>query len=208
MVAARNHPQAARIAAHGVQVERELDVAVRAARVAVGVPARVPHVEVAVAAGVVVVLARHVAGHVVDSRIVQQRAQVLALIDKGRQRRTLLIVVRPSVMPAPVLGPQALELLANRLGFIGKQSRKAQIPKRLEKGPLLRRELHPSTPAENAAASRKSRKTSEYPLYVPRPSEVFRASLRKSALRQSRLARLSPRSSPSASSSEISAFHP
>ena len=148
MVAAGNHSQAPRVPVDRIQVKRELDVPVLAARVAVGVPARVAHIEVAVAARVVVVLAQQVAGHVVDSRVVQQRAQVLTLVDKGDQRRTLRMIVRLPVMPAAMLGPEALELGGDSFRFLREAPGKAQVAKRLKERALLTGELHTSAPEE------------------------------------------------------------
>ena len=144
MMAARNHPQATGLRRHRIQVERELQKPVLRARKPVRVPARIAHVEVPVARLVVVVVPQQRRSHPIDPRVVNQRAQVFALVDKWHEGRPLLAVVLPSPVTAPTFGPDPLELLAYRSGLGRKRPGKAQIAKRLEKPHLLFRKLHPT----------------------------------------------------------------
>ena len=90
--------------------------------VAVGVPAGIARVQVAVAAGVVEVLAANAGSDVVYPRVVEKRAQVLALVREWEYRRPGDAVVLATVMPTAVGRPDRLELLDDPVDAVGQQT--------------------------------------------------------------------------------------
>src|ERR1019366_8740422 len=97
LVAAGNHAQAARVAAHRIEIEGQLDVD-EVAMPAVGVPARVARVEIAVRAHVIEVVAENAGGDALEARVVEHRAEVNAAVDARRDAGTALAVVRLAVV--------------------------------------------------------------------------------------------------------------
>lgn len=137
-VAARDHAQRAVGGGQRVEVERELDMQrPTAPAVAIGVPARVAGVEVAVAAHVVEVVAQDAGGDAVDARVVEQRAQLLALVDELYAARARAAVVRAAIVPAAVGGPDRLELGDDPVDPVGQQARQRQEAKGSEGRQLL-----------------------------------------------------------------------
>ena len=101
VMAAGDDPQAAAVLLHDVEVEGDLQRDVFAVRVPVGVPVRVTYVEVAVAGRVVEVVAQERGGDALYAGVVEERAEVLVLVDERDQRRPALVVV--AVLPCPPL---------------------------------------------------------------------------------------------------------
>src|SRR5262245_33013059 len=121
-VAAGDDPQRPGIARQPIQIERDLDVQHSAApAIAVGVPARIAGVEVAVAAHVVEVIAQDAGRDTVDARIVKQGAEIGVLVDELDAARARGAVVYLAVVAAAVRGPDRLELLYDTLDPIGQQ---------------------------------------------------------------------------------------
>ena len=75
-----DHPHGAGIGGNRIQIKGDLDAWKAAAVVAVRMPLSVADVKVTVTAGVVEVLAEDARRDIVNPRIVQQAAQVFALI--------------------------------------------------------------------------------------------------------------------------------
>ena len=76
-MAARDHAQGASITRHGVQIERHLVKEARrlathaATPVGVGMPAGIAHIEVAITAQVVVILAQQRGKNAIDARVIE-----------------------------------------------------------------------------------------------------------------------------------------
>ena len=100
-------------------------------------PARIADVEIAVAASVVEVVAQNAGDNVVDARVVEQAAQVFALIGEGHNARARPAFVLFAVMPAAVHGPHGLEFLNDAVDAIGHQTGKVQIAEGVEEVELL-----------------------------------------------------------------------
>src|SRR4051794_38646158 len=82
-MAAGDDAQRASVAVQLVEVEGDFDMAHPAApAIAIGVPAGVADVEVAVAAHIVEVVAENAGGDIVDARVIQQRVEVRALVNE------------------------------------------------------------------------------------------------------------------------------
>ena len=80
---ARDQPHGTGVACQRIEVEGDLDAGNALSVVAIGMPARVSDVEVAVTAGIVEIVAQQSGGDVVDPRVIEQAAEILALIAKG-----------------------------------------------------------------------------------------------------------------------------
>ena len=131
-VAARNDAQGAGVLGGRVEVEGHLDAEDGPGAVAVGVPPGIAHVEVAVAAGVVEVLAAYGGRDVVYSRVVEERAQVLAPIGEWEDRGPGCAVVLSTVVPAAVVSPDRLELLDDPVDAVSEKPGEGQEPERPE----------------------------------------------------------------------------
>ena len=127
VVAARYDAHCAAVARQRVQVEGDLDAGDAFAVVAVRVPAGVADLEVAVAAGLVEIVAQNAGGNVVDARIVEQTAEVFVLIGKGHDARARLIVVQFAVVAAAAFGPDALEFCDDAVDAVGQQAGKIEV---------------------------------------------------------------------------------
>ena len=137
-VASRNEPQAAGIAAHGIQVEGQFDRAIAAwTFVAVRVPNRVADVEIAVARHVVEIFPQQAGSDAFDALVIEECAQVGMQVDKGQQSRVALVVVRVLMVAAAAGGPNCFESLGDGRGFSGKEPGEAQVAEEIEKAHLL-----------------------------------------------------------------------
>lgn len=82
-MAARYHPETARVWPNGVQIESQFDGGMSVAGALVRVPERLANEEVAVAARVAEVVPENRAGDPLDARVVQEPAQGLVPVDEG-----------------------------------------------------------------------------------------------------------------------------
>ena len=110
----------------GVEVEGHLEGHVLPGHVPVGVPLGVSDVVVAVAAGVVVVVAQQRCRDVVYARVVDEAAEEFFLVDELGEGGPPLVVVGPSVVAAAVHGPDALEGVRYAAGLIGEEAGEGQ----------------------------------------------------------------------------------
>ena len=103
-------------------------------------PARIADVEIAVAAGVVEIVAQNAGGNVVDARVVEQAAQVFALVGEGHNARARPAFVLFAVVPAAVRGPYGLKFLDNAVDAIGHEAGEVQVAEGVEEVDLLLRQ--------------------------------------------------------------------
>ena len=95
-------------------------------------PVRIADVVVAVAPGVVVVVAEYGADDETDARIVDEVGQVVAAVDKRYEAGVFLVVVCASA-----LRPHALELCADVIDLGREEAAKYQEPEGVEESQLL-----------------------------------------------------------------------
>ena len=72
-----------------------------------------------------------------DARIVEQAAEVFALVGERHDAGPLLLVVGFAVMSAAMLFPDALKLLDDALDAVGEQAGKQEIAEAVEELELL-----------------------------------------------------------------------
>ena len=140
-VAAGNHPKAAVVAIEWLEVEGELDVGILRVP-AIGVPVGVADVVVAIAAGVIEVVAQQGVGDAENSVVVEERGEALVLIDERNERRARGAVVLSTAVAAAVRGPDPFERVDDRVDIAGEQPGKLQKSECLEVGNLPIAKLH------------------------------------------------------------------
>ena len=136
-VTAGNDPEASGVPRHLVEVEGDLHSEVRGGVAEIGVPSGVAHVEVPVAVAVVEVVPQDIARQSLDSRVVEQGAEVRVLVDERDDGRAPLVVVRLTVMPSATLGEDRLEGIRDPSNVVGEQPREVEVSEGLEERDLL-----------------------------------------------------------------------
>ena len=136
-------PQTTAVASQWIKVERDL-TGKELSPVAVRVPAGITRVIIAVAAGIVEILAQDATDNAQDARVVQQRAQPGAMFDGTTKHRALASVMR---FATPEVPDGELKLFGNPSDLAGReQSREPQITKGIEEIDLLFGEFHDFAP--------------------------------------------------------------
>ena len=140
-VAAGNDAQGAAVAREGVEVEGDLDAENAIGIESIGMPAGVAGIVVAVAAGVVEVVAADAGGDIVDARVVEKGAEKHALVGEGKDAGALYAIVFAPVVTSAVRGPDGFEFVDDFVSAVGQQTGKIEIAEGVEECQLLRCEL-------------------------------------------------------------------
>ena len=104
-------------------------------------PVGITDVEVAIAAEIDVIFAEQTGEDAVDAWIIDQRGEIVSLIDKGQNAGTRCTVVRLAVMTTAMCRKNALKLLDNAVDPVAQQAGKDQVAEEIHKGDLLGSEL-------------------------------------------------------------------
>ena len=108
-------------------------------------PPGVAHIEVSVAADVVIVLAENGAGDIVQARVVDQAAEVLVPVYEVYKGRTPLVVMGLAVVAAAVLRPELFKGVYDSVDVSGKQALELKKPEILKEPELLFGEFYVGT---------------------------------------------------------------
>jgi hypothetical protein len=135
-VASGDHAQAAGVFGKWVEVEGDLDMA-KLAVPAIGVPAGIADIVVAIAAHVVEVIATERLGDAEDSRVVEESAEPGMMVKKLRDTRAGRPFVGPTRVTTAIGLPDRLETVDDLVNTVREKARKANIAESLKKAPLL-----------------------------------------------------------------------
>ncbi len=104
-------------------------------------PVGISHIQITIPAGVVEIIAKDPGRDVVDSRIVQQAAQIPVLIREGDDARPGLVPMLFTVVSTAVVRSDTFERMDNEVHAVGHEPREMQVAESVEEIELLFRQL-------------------------------------------------------------------